>query len=282
MPSDQKWLVIPEPPAFEPGELITLDEVTKWLGAGETTIYRWMKEGTFPLSLMLGSKMRRWRRVDIEAWLASLNRNPPPASVNGQEHVDTLARSDVVADSPAATVFRGTTALDRKTADSEPVAEAAWHVADQPSPDGDLRKVNVRRPPLRRSFGTAIDGTLDARRFRGPEKRDKLFWISLEAKDQLRVLRRLRGKPLNHLIEEAVVVALEDGLTNCPPERSSRKFAQSLLSEVACQGIVMLAENYACSQSAIGAKLVEQLWSALPESDRALRSLTAASLPASE
>jgi len=35
------------------------------------TIYRWVKSGTFPKPIQLGSNMVRWKASDIEAWILS-------------------------------------------------------------------------------------------------------------------------------------------------------------------------------------------------------------------
>lgn len=38
-------------------------------GLSRSTIYQWMKEGTFPQPVALGARLVGWRESDIEAWL---------------------------------------------------------------------------------------------------------------------------------------------------------------------------------------------------------------------
>jgi prophage regulatory protein len=49
--------------------LLDLREVSKLLGISPRAIWGWADAGTFPPPLELG-RLRRWRRVDIESWLA--------------------------------------------------------------------------------------------------------------------------------------------------------------------------------------------------------------------
>jgi prophage regulatory protein len=52
--------------------LIRMKEVMKITGLGRTSIYRKMKEGTFPEPLRLGVRTVAWRSEDLNAWIAAL------------------------------------------------------------------------------------------------------------------------------------------------------------------------------------------------------------------
>ena len=51
--------------------LLRLSEVQTRTALGRTTIYRKMREGTFPEPLKIGARAVRWPESEIEAWLAS-------------------------------------------------------------------------------------------------------------------------------------------------------------------------------------------------------------------
>ena len=51
--------------------LLTRLEVEKRCRIARTTIYRKMREGTFPTPLKIGARAVRWSESEIEAWLAS-------------------------------------------------------------------------------------------------------------------------------------------------------------------------------------------------------------------
>jgi len=38
-------------------------------GLARSTIYEWMKQGTFPKPVALGARLVGWRESDIDAWL---------------------------------------------------------------------------------------------------------------------------------------------------------------------------------------------------------------------
>ncbi len=62
--------------------LLRLDEVAARTGLGRTTIYRKMREGSFPEPLKIGARAVRWPESEIEEWLATRPRatgdTPPP------------------------------------------------------------------------------------------------------------------------------------------------------------------------------------------------------------
>lgn len=51
--------------------LIRLPEVRLRVGLGRSTIYRRMREGTFPLPHDLGGGAIAWLEADVSAWIAS-------------------------------------------------------------------------------------------------------------------------------------------------------------------------------------------------------------------
>ena len=42
-------------------------------GLSRSTLYHWMKEGTFPKPVALGARLVGWRESAIEAWMAARN-----------------------------------------------------------------------------------------------------------------------------------------------------------------------------------------------------------------
>lgn len=53
------------------GRPLRLPEVRRETGLGRSTIYRRMKEGTFPPQVDLGGGLVAWWEADIEAWKKS-------------------------------------------------------------------------------------------------------------------------------------------------------------------------------------------------------------------
>lgn len=50
--------------------LLRLNEVTKKVGLGSSTIYRLMNEGKFPRAIQIGENSVRWLSSDIKKWIA--------------------------------------------------------------------------------------------------------------------------------------------------------------------------------------------------------------------
>jgi prophage regulatory protein len=44
-------------------------EVEARTGISRSTIYAWMKEGTFPLPVKMGTRLVGWMEADIQAWV---------------------------------------------------------------------------------------------------------------------------------------------------------------------------------------------------------------------
>ncbi len=51
--------------------LLRLAEVRTRTALGRSTIYRKMRDGSFPEPLKIGDRAVRWRESEIEAWLAA-------------------------------------------------------------------------------------------------------------------------------------------------------------------------------------------------------------------
>ena len=51
--------------------LLRREEVETRCGIARTTIYRKMREGSFPEPLKIGARAVRWPSSEIEAWLAA-------------------------------------------------------------------------------------------------------------------------------------------------------------------------------------------------------------------
>ncbi len=68
---------IPETPAkqvIQPGQFLSLAEVTKLFGLSRSTIYKMQNEGRFPKSTRMGLRTVRWKYEDLIAWEDTLRR----------------------------------------------------------------------------------------------------------------------------------------------------------------------------------------------------------------
>lgn len=73
---------------------IRIKEVRRRTGLGTTTIYRRMKDGTFPPNLSLGPQMSAWVESEVDAWITAQEAtdrepwtppSPPPQKVGGKK-----------------------------------------------------------------------------------------------------------------------------------------------------------------------------------------------------
>jgi len=55
-----------------PIKLFRLADVIGIVGLSKATIYKKIKEGTFPAPLKLGAKASGWRSTDLENWINQL------------------------------------------------------------------------------------------------------------------------------------------------------------------------------------------------------------------
>ena len=55
--------------------LLRLPEVFERVPFGETTLYRLMREGSFPKNIQLGSNMVAWVASEIEEWINTQIKN---------------------------------------------------------------------------------------------------------------------------------------------------------------------------------------------------------------
>ena len=62
----------PTPAGISPNQLLKLSEVKQMVGLASSTIYRKVGGGEFPAPLQLGPRTVRWRRGELETWLAGL------------------------------------------------------------------------------------------------------------------------------------------------------------------------------------------------------------------
>ena len=58
-----------------PDRLLRLAEVLTITALGRSSVYRKMRDGSFPEPLKIGARAVRWRESDIEAWLAARPRS---------------------------------------------------------------------------------------------------------------------------------------------------------------------------------------------------------------
>ena len=56
----------------EVGRLLTVQEVAAACGVSVPSVWRWSREGSFPVPVRVAKRSTRWRREEVEAWLASL------------------------------------------------------------------------------------------------------------------------------------------------------------------------------------------------------------------
>lgn len=49
-------------------DVMTPQQVMKYLGIAESTFYTWVRDGRLPPGEIWGPRMRRWRRSEIENW----------------------------------------------------------------------------------------------------------------------------------------------------------------------------------------------------------------------
>ena len=47
--------------------LLNVKQVAHILGVGKSTVWRWCKQGTFPLPIKLSERVTRWRSEDVAA-----------------------------------------------------------------------------------------------------------------------------------------------------------------------------------------------------------------------
>ena len=66
-----------------PPELLRCAEVVQRFGIDKTQIYRLMRAGDFPPPVRIGRRSVRWRREDLDRWVASR-----PTATPGEAPVD--------------------------------------------------------------------------------------------------------------------------------------------------------------------------------------------------
>jgi len=57
------------PNPFGDRALVTAKEIAAILGCSQKFVRRITDTGHFPKDIQIGPRMRRWRRVEVEAWL---------------------------------------------------------------------------------------------------------------------------------------------------------------------------------------------------------------------
>ena len=60
--------------AFAGDTLLKLSEVCQRTAMGKTSIYRKIEKGEFPAPVQISPKMVRWKKSEIDAWIASLSK----------------------------------------------------------------------------------------------------------------------------------------------------------------------------------------------------------------
>lgn len=54
-------------------EMLTVREVAEWTSLGRSSIWRLVKDGSFPRPVKVSPGATRWRRVDLEQWRDGLS-----------------------------------------------------------------------------------------------------------------------------------------------------------------------------------------------------------------
>lgn len=70
--------------------LLRRPEVEARTGLSRSTIYDWMKRGTFPRPVKLGARVVAWRERDLNEWMSS--REPQRHRSDLQTEKNTVAR----------------------------------------------------------------------------------------------------------------------------------------------------------------------------------------------
>ncbi|POS09189.1 MULTISPECIES: helix-turn-helix transcriptional regulator [Burkholderia] len=60
-------------------KVLRLVGVLDTVGVKKTTLYRWIREGTFPAPVQLGARSVGWRAADVEQWVESRQSTRGPA-----------------------------------------------------------------------------------------------------------------------------------------------------------------------------------------------------------
>jgi prophage regulatory protein len=88
---------------------LRLKEIRQRVGLSRSTIYRMMKDGTFPPSLSLGARTSVWLVSEVEAWISARQPEereawtppPPPARRVGEKKLPSLVPNDKGAEAAA-------------------------------------------------------------------------------------------------------------------------------------------------------------------------------------
>ncbi len=68
--------------------LIKKAELLELVGASYPTIWRWMRDGAFPRSVILGPNRVAWRESEVREWLEGLARGgPTPKKAKVRPHL---------------------------------------------------------------------------------------------------------------------------------------------------------------------------------------------------
>ena len=66
---------------LEERRIVRRDEVSKLTGLARATIYKKVKESSFPAPVRLGARSVGWRLTDIDTWLQAPERQWDPSEV---------------------------------------------------------------------------------------------------------------------------------------------------------------------------------------------------------
>lgn len=88
---------------------LRLKEIRQRIGLSHSTIYRMMKDGTFPPSLSLGARTSVWLEGEVEAWISTPQPEereawtppPPPVRRVGEKKLPPLVPNEKGAEAAA-------------------------------------------------------------------------------------------------------------------------------------------------------------------------------------
>lgn len=72
--------------------LIDAAELARWLSVSKPTIWRLREDGKLPPAISLTSQCIRWRRADVESWLASGCPVVEPSPMNNPENSSEVTK----------------------------------------------------------------------------------------------------------------------------------------------------------------------------------------------
>jgi prophage regulatory protein len=93
MPAVTRTSTTPPPTSLPLPRLLTLQDVSRWMGVSRLTITAWVRAGRFPAPLPLGRRRLYWNPTDVQSWLAGQGRQHGAGAEAGRGERRTRRRS---------------------------------------------------------------------------------------------------------------------------------------------------------------------------------------------